>query len=35
MNIAHPGLWYPIAVAGVCLIIGLIYLDGKDRNVED
>ena len=29
------GLWYPIVVAGVCLIIGMIYLDGKDRNVED
>lgn len=29
------GLWYPIVVAGVCLVIGMIYLDGKDRNVED
>ena len=29
------GLWYPIIVAAVCLIIGVIYLDGKDRNVED
>ncbi len=28
------GLWYPIIVAAVCLIIGVIYLDGKDRNVE-
>ncbi|MFV0607211.1 MAG: MFS transporter [Niabella sp.] len=29
------GLWYPIVVAGVCFIIGLIYLDGKDRYVND
>lgn len=29
------GLWYPIIVAGICFMIGLIYLDGKDRNVED
>ena len=29
------GLWYPIIVAAVSLIIGVIYLDGKDRNVED
>ncbi|MFT3902039.1 MAG: MFS transporter [Niabella sp.] len=29
------GLWYPIIIAGVCFVIGLIYLDGKDRNVRD
>lgn len=29
------GLWYPIGVAAVCFVIGLVYLDGKDRNVED
>lgn len=29
------GLWYPIIVAGACFFIGLIYLDGKDRNVQD
>ncbi|MBS1548327.1 MAG: MHS family MFS transporter [Bacteroidetes bacterium] len=29
------GLWYPIAVAAVCLVIGVLYLDGKDRNVKD
>ncbi len=29
------GLWYPIAVAGVCFIIGLIYINGKDKSVED
>lgn len=29
------GLWYPIVIAGVCLIIGTIYLDGNDNRVED
>ena len=29
------GLWYPIIVAAVSLIIGFFYLNGKDRNVED
>lgn len=29
------GLWYPIVVAGVCLFIGLIYLNGKDKNIAD
>ena len=29
------GLWYPIIVAAVSLVIGFFYLDGKDRNVED
>jgi hypothetical protein len=29
------GLWYPIAVAGVCLIIGVIYLDGSDNRIDD
>ncbi len=28
------GLWYPIIVTAVCLVIGVIYLDGKDRHVE-
>jgi MHS family proline/betaine transporter-like MFS transporter len=39
---AHPagdslaGLWYPIGVASVCFIIGLIYLSNKiDKNVMD
>ena len=27
------GLWYPIAIAGVCFIIGLIYID--KRTVQD
>jgi hypothetical protein len=30
------GLWWPIAVAGLCFVIGMIYLSNKvDSNVED
>jgi MFS family permease len=29
------GLWYPIGVAFVCLLIGTIYLNGKDKQVVD
>lgn len=29
------GLWYPIGVAGVCLVIGLIYLKNKNNNIHD
>jgi hypothetical protein len=30
------GLWYPIGVAAVCLIIGTLYLTNKkDENVAD
>lgn len=30
------GLWYPIGVAGLCLIIGILYLRNKiDKNVKD
>jgi MFS family permease len=29
------GLWYPIIVSGVCFIIGVIYLNGKDISIED
>ena len=29
------GLWYPIIIAGVCMIIGAIYLDGNDNRVND
>ena len=33
---ALAGLWYPIGVAGVCFIIGLIYLTNKiDKKVID
>jgi len=32
----YVGLWYPILIAGVCFIIGLIYLPGKnDEDVSD
>ncbi len=30
------GLWYPIAVAGLCFIIGALYLSNKiDKNIND
>ena len=29
------GLWYPIGVAAVCLIIGMIYLKRKNNNIHD
>lgn len=30
------GLWYPIGVAALCLIIGVLYLTNKiDRNIKD
>jgi MHS family proline/betaine transporter-like MFS transporter len=30
------GLWYPIAVAAICLVIGTLYLSNKvDENVRD
>ncbi len=29
------GLWYPIGVATVCLIIGLFYLKNKNNNLHD
>jgi MFS family permease len=29
------GLWYPIIIAGICFIIGTIYLDSKDNKVND
>jgi MFS family permease len=29
------GLWYPIILAGVCLVIGVIYLKSNDKNVHD
>ncbi|MBK6977623.1 MAG: MFS transporter [Cytophagaceae bacterium] len=29
------GLWYPIVIAGICFIIGTIYLDGKDNKVNE
>lgn len=29
------GLWYPIIIGGICFVIGLIYLDGKNKNLHD
>ncbi len=29
------GLWYPMVIAGICLVIGVVYLDGKDNRVDD
>jgi MFS family permease len=29
------GLWYPIIVAGVSFIIGALYINGKDKSVQD
>lgn len=29
------GLWYPIGVAAVCLIIGIFYINGKDKQIDD
>lgn len=29
------GLWYPIIIAGICFVIGTVYLDGNDNKVND
>ncbi len=29
------GIWYPIIIASVCFIIGLLYIDGKDTRIDD
>lgn len=29
------GLWYPIIVTSVCFIIGLVYINNKDKQVDD
>jgi MFS family permease len=29
------GIWYPIIIAGVCFVIGLLYIDGQAKSVED
>jgi MFS family permease len=29
------GLWYPIIIAGVCFIVGALYINGEDNRVED
>ncbi|MCV9931529.1 MHS family MFS transporter [Flavobacterium sp. LS1R47] len=28
------GLWYPIIIASVCFVIGMIYIDNKDKNTH-
>ena len=36
IEVRLPGLWYPIVVAGLCFIIGSIYLKNKIyKNVTD
>ena len=29
------GIWYPMAVAGVCFVIGALFIDGKDNRIDD
>jgi hypothetical protein len=29
------GLWYPIIIAGVSFVIGLLYINGKDKKIHD
>ena len=29
------GLWYPIIIAGVCFIIGALYINSEDNRIED
>jgi MFS family permease len=29
------GLWYPVIISGVCFVIGLIYIDGTDKRIDD
>lgn len=29
------GLWYPIGVAAVCLVIGLVYIKNKNQNIHE
>ncbi|WP_266365327.1 MFS transporter [Tellurirhabdus rosea] len=29
------GLWYPIIVASVCFVIGLLYINGRDMEIDD
>ena len=29
------GLWYPIIIAGICFVIGMLYLGNQDRRVTD
>jgi MFS family permease len=29
------GLWYPVIIAGICFVIGLVYIDGRDKRLDD
>ena len=29
------GLWYPIIIAAVCFVIGMLYISNKDKQMED
>lgn len=29
------GLWYPVIIASVCFVIGLLYINAKDKRVDD
>jgi len=29
------GLWYPIIVAGICFVIGMVFLPNKNRTIEE
>ncbi len=29
------GIWYPILIAGICFIIGLVYIDEKNKHIHD
>lgn len=29
------GLWYPIILAGICFVIGVLYINGEDNRIED
>ena len=29
------GLWYPIGVAAISFVIGVVYINGKDKEISD
>jgi MFS family permease len=29
------GLWYPIAIAAVCFVVGALFINGKDNRIDD
>jgi MFS family permease len=29
------GIWYPIIIASVCFVIGLLFINGRDKSVHD